>query len=428
MKILYLPAYFEPEMAASGYLATNRSEAFAAAGFSMLVYTPAPTRGISEKVRKTYKERKKEYLYSGRMKVLRFPLMREGKNPLQRASRYILAAFKQYWWATHSQEAKQCDVMLIASTPPIQGAMAAFVKKWMRIPFVYNLQDIFPDSLVGTGLARKDSSLWKIGRIIENFTYRHADKIIVISEDFKRNIMAKGVPEEKIEVIYNWVDEQAVKEVKREDNVLFDRYGLDRDKFYVTYCGNVGLTQNMDMLLEVAKALEANDDIHFVLVGNGAYKEQLEKNIRDKRIRNVTLLPFQPYEEISHVFSLGDVGLVISKPGVGENSVPSKTWSIMSASRPVLASFDENELKTIIENHRCGIFTKSGDKVALCDAIISLYCDRELSKAYGRNGRQFIMDNLTKEAGTAKYVKVIRDVVSSHGKGDDTEKHNGLRL
>lgn len=413
MKILYLPAYFEPEIAASGYLATNRSEAFAAVGFDMLVYTPAPTRGISEKVRRIYKERKKEYLYSGRMKVLRFPLMHEGKNPLQRASRYIWAAFKQYLWATHSQEAKLCDVMLIASTPPIQGAMAAFVKKRTHIPLVYNLQDVFPDSLVGTGLAKKGGLLWKIGRVIENFTYRHADKIIVISEDFKRNIMAKGVPEEKIEVIYNWVDEQAVKEVKREENVLFDRYGLDKNKFYVTYCGNIGLTQNMDMLLEVAKALEANSDIHFVLIGNGAYKKQLEKTIQERNITNVTLLPFQPYEDISHVFSLGDVGIVISKPGVGQNSVPSKTWSIMSASRPVLANFDENELKTIIEKHRCGIFTKSGDKVAFCDAITTLYRDRELCREYGRNGRQFVLDNLTKEVGTAKYVKVIKDTVAA---------------
>ncbi len=96
------------------------------------------------------------------------------------------------------------------------------VKKFRHIPIVYNLQDVFPDSLVGTGLAKKGGLLWKIGRVIENFTYRNADKIIVISEDFKRNIMAKGVPEEKIEVIYNWVDENAIVPVKEEDNDLFD--------------------------------------------------------------------------------------------------------------------------------------------------------------------------------------------------------------
>ncbi len=80
----------------------------------------------------------------------------------------------------------------------------------------------------------------------------------------------------------------------------------------------------------------------------------------------------------------------------------------MSASRPVLANFDENELKTIIEENNCGIFTKAGDKVAFTDAILKLYYDRELCKEYGRNGRRFVMDNLTRDAGTKKYVDVIK--------------------
>lgn len=425
MKVLQLTGYFFPEKAASIYLVENRLEAFAKEGFDMIIHASRPTRGLSDSEYKAYKHKKTEMMYGEKLKVHRFAMYREGRNPILRAMRYSLNWMMQLWFGLKE---KDVDCVYLESTPPIQGMLGAFLKIFRKYPFVYCLQDIFPDSLAGTSLASKGGLFWKVGRVIEDFTYRHADKIIVISEDFKRNIMAKGVPEKKIEVIYNWVDEQAVKEVKREDNILFDRYGLDRSKFYVTYCGNIGLTQNMDMLMEVAKALETNDDIRFVLVGNGAYKEQLEKIISRRNIFNVTLLPFQPYEEISHVFSLGDVGLVISKPGVGENSVPSKTWSIMSASRPVLASFDENELKTIIENHRCGIFTKAGDKVALCDAIMSLYYNREHAKVYGRNGRQFIMDNLTKEAGTTKYVKVIRDVVGSHGKGDDTEKHNGLRL
>ncbi len=120
------------------------------------------------------------------------------------------------------------------------------------------------------------------------------------------------------------------------------------------------------------------------------------------------MLPFQPYEDISLVFSLGDAGLVISKPGVGANSVPSKTWSIMSASRPVLANFDENELKDIVTEHKCGIFTKAGDKEAFKRSILELYHHPELCAEYGRNGRQFVMDNLTKEVGTRKYVDVIK--------------------
>lgn len=377
----------------------------------MLLYAPTPCRGITKEMRRQYcsKSHTFEKMYDGKMLVHRYRMYAEGKNPFLRALRYFACWIKQYKCGL---KAKNIDCIYLASTPPIQGMLGACLKKKKKVPFIYNLQDIFPDSLAGTGLAKKGGILWKIGRVIENFTYRNADKIIVISQDFKKNIMAKGVPEEKIVVVYNWVDQNAVVDVSREKNILFDRYGLDKSKFYITYNGNIGLTQNMDMLLEVAKALEVNEDIHFVLVGNGAYLEQVKKIIEVRNVSNVTLLPFQPYEEISHVFSLGDVSLVISKPGVGDNSVPSKTWSIMSASRPVLANFDENELKTIIEENNCGIFTKAGDKVAFTDAILKLYNDRDLCKEMGRNGRKFVMENLTREAGTKKYVDVIKSVAS----------------
>ena len=248
--------------------------------------------------------------------------------------------------------------------------------------------------------------------MVENFTYKHADKIIVISEDFKKNIMAKGVPENKIEVVYNWVDQNAVVHVERSENKLIGKYNIDPTKFYIEYSGNIGLTQNMDMLLDVMKDLKtSHPEIGLILVGEGAYKQQVEEIVKRDSLTNVIMLPFQPYEDISHVFSLGDVGIIISKPGVGSNSVPSKTWSNMSASRPVLANFDENEIKSILSDNNCGIFTKAGEKDAFKAAIIKLYENRDLCKEYGRNGREFIMKNLTREVGTQKYVDVIKSVV-----------------
>ena len=415
MKILFLTAYFYPEQAASPYLGENRNQAFADAGYDMVVYTPTPTRGIDNNIRNEYKNKKKEALLDGKMLVHRFNLIGEKKNPILRAWRYTMSCIKQFCKGIFAKDARSCDLMFISSTPPIQGAMAALVKKCRRdhIPFIYNLQDIFPDSLVGTGLAKKDGILWKIGRVIEDFTYRNAEKIIVISQDFKRNIMAKGVPEEKIEVIYNWVDEQAVVHIPREENKLFEKYNLDPNKFYITYCGNIGLTQNMDLLLDVAKELSTEANIHFVLVGEGADKARVKARVENENINNISFLPFQPYEDISHVFSLGNAGLIISKPGIGENSVPSKTWSIMSAECPVIANFDENEIQTILTENNCGIFTKAGDKEAFKNAILELYHNQDKAVQLGKNGRQFIMENLTREIGTSKYVKVVKEVYES---------------
>lgn len=406
MKAYFPCGYFPPEKAASIYLTDNIVEDTAKSGVEVTVYTPMPTRGVDDETRDYYKKNSIEYRCDGKLKVIRFPLYREGDGTLKRALRYFICNFKHFWHGLINKY----DVYFVDSTPPTQGVIAGLLKMIKGVKIVYNLQDVFPDSLVGTGLTKKGSFIWKIGRVVENFTYKHCDKIIVISEDFKKNIMAKGVPEDKIEVVYNWVDEKAVVDVPRSENKLFDKYGLDRSKFYVTYNGNIGLTQNIDMLVEVAKALTANADIQFVLVGEGAEKKRLESIIKERHINNITLLPFQPYEDISHVFSLGDVSFIISKPGVGANSVPSKTWSIMSASRPVLANFDENELKSIIADNNCGIFTKAGDKVSFIDAILYLYKNPELCKEMGKNGRKFIKANLTRGVGASKYVAVIKSM------------------
>lgn len=403
MKAIFPCSYYLPETAASLYITDNIVHACADKGIEVDLYTPSPTRNVPDGSVWEREERQMD----GKLRIHRFHLYGEGKNPMLRALRYFLGEFI----LLHYCMWKKYDVAFVDSTPPIQGLKMPLIKWLKRKPTIYNVQDIFPDSLVGTGLTHEGSLIWKIGRMVEKITYRYADKIIVISEDFKKNIMAKGVPEDKIVVVYNWVDQNKVVDVPREENKLFDAYGLERSKFYITYNGNIGLTQNMDMLLDVAKELqEEYEDIHFVLVGNGAYLDEVRRKVAEQQLDNVHLLPFQPYEDISHVFSLGDASLVISKPGVGANSVPSKTWSIMSASRPVLANFDENELKAIIENNHCGIFTKAGDKDAFKESILTLYNHRELCKEYGYNGRKFVMDNLTREVGTQKYVDVIKEV------------------
>lgn len=409
MKILFLPAYTYPEQFPSSYLEQNLNDALAKKGFLMEAYAPTPSRGIADDERLKYKKEKIVTFYNGMYILHRFSMYKEGKNPFLRAIRYFLVCINHFNRAVLCS--KDIDVLLLVSTPPIQGAMGVIIKKIKKCKFIYVLQDIFPDSLISTGLAKKNGILWKIGRIIENYTYKNVDKVIVISKDFKNNIKKKGVPEDKIALIYNWVDEQKVVFIERTKNKLFDKYNLDRSKFYITYCGNIGHSQNMDLLLEIAKDLESFPDIYFVIVGEGAYKNQVELSIINQNIKNIKLIPFQPYNEISSVFSIGDVGLIISKPGVGENSVPSKTWSILSASCPVLANFDENELKTIIEENNCGVFTKAGDKVAFKNAIINLYNNRQICKQYGINGRKYIMDNLTKEVGTGLYIKVLEEIV-----------------
>ena len=409
MKILLMFSYYVPEVTSAAHLVKDMLDAMADNDFEMKIITPYPTRGVEDEVRKEYiKNKKTEVKYDGRLKIKRFPLMKESKNSLQRALRYFFFIVGE---TIEALKSRGYDVIYVPSTPPVNGLMMWVLKKFKKAKIVYNLQDIFPDSLVHTGMTKKGSLIWKIGRFVENVTYKSADKIIVISKGFKKNVMEKGVPEEKTELIYNWINENQVVNIERKDNKLFDKYNLDRDKFYICYSGNIGNTQNIELLVQVAEKLSNNPDIMFVIIGEGACKEKLISLTKEKNLQNVKILPFQDYSDISHVFSLGDCGLVISKKGIGEASVPSKTWSIMSSQRAVLASFDKGtELDEIITDNNCGICVDADDCDALADAINTLYTDKDAVKEMGKNGRNYVINNLTKEICTSRYVDVFKSM------------------
>lgn len=417
IKILQLSPYFAPEQISSSHLSKDLTDGYINNGMVIENYVPTPTRGISAEVRKKYKKIKYEEIHDGRVIIHRFSMFREGKNPILRALRYLLVNIKQYF---KGSRAKDIDLILAGSTPPTQGMLCAMVKKKLskrykkNVPFIYNLQDIFPDSLVTAKMTKKGSIIWKIGRKIEDFTYKNADKIIVISEDFKRNIMEKGVPEDKIVIIPNWVDSEKVYPIERKDNVLFSRYGLDPEKYYICYSGNIGHSQNMRMLLNTAKELKTElPDVRFVLVGEGAAKEEVTSIVANEGIDNVTVLPFQPYEDIAHVFSLGDAGLIISKPGIGNSSVPSKTWSIMAAARPVICSFDDDSaLSKLIREVGCGVTAQAEEGTeAFKKAIYELYNNREKNAEIGALGRKYLTEYLDKDKCVGMYVETIKNEV-----------------
>ena len=410
MKLLLLPPYFTPESQSSSLLDHHRYEAFANANIEMILYTPTPTRGVTEDVRNEYKSRKRESMYDQKMSVVRYSLMHEGKNPICRALRYFLGFVKQYYYG---RSQKHIDCIFLVSTPPIQGLLGGFLKNKHNVPFVYNVQDIFPDSLVGTGFAKKGGILWKIGSVISNYAYRKADRIIVISQDFKKNLIAKGVPEGKIEVVYNWVDENAVVPVAKEDNPLFEEFGISRDKFHVVYAGNLGNAQNIDVIIDAADVLKDEKNVEFLIFGTGGLKDQYVEKVKDLQLDNVKFFPLQPMERVSQVYGLGDVCVVSCKPGLGSAAMPSKMLSIMSAGRAVVASFDKGELTYILENHKCGMFAPAGDATAFAELIKHLSQNVDECKMMGENARKLILQKFTKAYGTARYVEIIKSVVNN---------------
>lgn len=406
MKVIFPFSYYYPEQCAGIFVVDDLMHRLAEEGDESVIYVPTPTRNVREGV----EWKRKEVLCDGKMVVKRFHMYGEGKNPVLRALRYCfceLAYLHHLLWDKY-------DVAFIDSTPPIQGLKLPIVRLFRKCPVVYNAQDLFPDTLSGTGLAKKGGLLWKIGSWVARVTFNNTDKIIAISEDIKRTLVEeKGIPADKVVVVYNWVDSDAVVPIAKEENPLFDEFGLSRDKFHVVYAGNLGNAQNINIVVDAAARLRDNEDVEFVVFGSGGLENDIRDRIEAEGLKNLRLLPLQPVERVKYVYSLGDVCLVSCKEGLGGSAMPSKTWSILSCGRPVLANFDEGELQMILTKNELGVFTKAGDLEGFVEAIRQLASESKKCAEMGARGRQFILDNLTKDAGTRKYAEVLRSVCES---------------
>lgn len=406
MKVIFPFSYYYPEQCAGIFVVDDLMHRLAAEGDESMIYVPTPTRNVREGV----EWKRKEVLCDGKMVVKRFHMYGEGKNPVLRALRYC---FCELVYLHHLLWDKY-DVAFIDSTPPIQGLKLPIVRLFRKCPVVYNAQDLFPDTLSGTGLAKRGGLLWKIGSWVARVTFNNTDKIIAISEDIKRTLVeVKGIPADKVVVVYNWVDSDAVVPIAKEENSLFEEFGMSRDKFHVVYAGNLGNAQNINIVVDAAARLRDNENVEFVVFGSGGLESDIRARIKAEGLKNLRLLPLQPVERVKYVYSLGDVCLVSCKEGLGGSAMPSKTWSILSCGRPVLANFDEGELQMILTRNELGVFTKAGDLDGFVEAIRQLAAEPEKCAEMGARGRQFILDNLTKDAGTRKYAEVLRSVCES---------------
>ncbi len=401
MRILMLKDYFYPEQCAGISLAQDLVNEFCNNNHFVEVFTPIPCRGITNDLRAKY--RKKKIERHDNATIHRYWLPYEKSGILARALRYFLQNIIQVWnglWCSY-------DVILLGSTPPTMGLVGTILKKIKRKPFVYNLQDIFPDSLVTGNITSKGSVIWKIGSIIEKISYKNADHIIVISESFKQNLLNKGVPEEKITVVSNWIDIDKIHPIEKKDNKLYDEFSIPKDKFLVVYAGNFGAAQGADIILKVAKQLKKYEDIQFVIFGGGAEFMAAKKIAADQELSNVIIHNLLPSDRVSEVYSLGDIALITCKKGVGKAGMPSKTWSIMACNIPIIASFDiESDLANIIEKSGAGNCVPAEDVDALSKAILDAYKEERKNVDL----RSYVEKNASKEICVKKYIEVIKNI------------------
>lgn len=406
MKILFLDAYFYPENIAFSHLEWDVIEGLIDAGYAITVVCPTPSRGVSENVLRQYRHITDEE-YRG-VHIRRFKAPREQRDPVSRALRYLYCNLRGVAVAAQYRDT---DAVFAVSTPPTQGYFAGKLAKKLGVPLIYSLQDIFPDSLVTTGLSTENSPLYRIGKKIEQKTYEKCTKIVVLSRTAYENLLSKGVPQEKLLTVSNWIDTEKVYPVGRDDNRLFDELSLDRKKFYVVYAGNLGASQGASVILKAAALCRDHDDIRFVIFGGGAEYEHIREEAKDSGLDNVLVYPLLPPERISEVYSMGDVALITCRKGVGKTALPSKLFSIMACNTPVVASFDvDSELAGILGESGAGVCVEPEDEKALADAVAAAYENKSGTAVCARD---YVKKHASKGFCVGQYVRCIRDASQS---------------
>lgn len=300
------------------------------------------------------------------------------------------------------------DVILVPSPPLTIGLSAWLLGLARRVPFIYNVQEIYPDVAVSLGVLTNPRTI-RAMEALERFIYRRARVVTVISEWFRRRLLDKGVPADKLRVIPNFVDTDFMQPGPRH-NDFSAAHGLD-DKFVVLYAGNIGLTQGFETILAAAQRLRDLSDLQFVIIGDGTRRGWLEAELAHNPLPNVVLLPYQPRSVVPQIYASSDLCLVPLKRGTAQETFPSKIYTIMAAGRPVIASADpDSELSWVVEQAGCGWAAPPDDPQALAIVIEQAYRTREHLPAMGGQGRDYVMTHHSRQTIARQYDTLIREL------------------
>ena len=406
MKVLIIMAYYKPERVSSLDLFVDLFEYWSKQGIEIELLAPSPCRGLNKEEIKNQSKIRKEIKNNGKFIIYRMRMFKEGKNPIFRAIRYILCNFL----FIVKSLCIPADLIFVQSTPPTQGLMGVMIKKIKKIPLVYNIQDIFPDSLVTTGLVSKNSIVYKLGEKLEKYTYKNADKIITISESMKQNLINKNVESNKIDVIYNWTDLDDVDYIEEDNNFLFEKLKVSKNCFNIVYAGNLGKAQDIESLFLVAEELKQYKDIQFLIFGEGSEKNNYLKRVEEKNISNIKFFPLLEKQYVKYVYNLGKINILTCKKGFGSIAMPSKFSTLLATNRKVVAYFDSGtDVEKIIKDNECGAFVSSGDYKQLKQEILNIYTCKFYEK-YDLNSREVAKKYFDKTKNMNSYLKKVKEI------------------
>ncbi|MCX6565551.1 MAG: glycosyltransferase family 4 protein [Candidatus Aminicenantes bacterium] len=407
MKILIHTMYFLPDMGSAPILMDELAASLAARGHRVEIITTTPrpphNRGYEGKlfVRET----------RNGVKVTRFPT-NFTVHPIGRLIAWSIYTLATFW---HLRTVRRGDVVFLR-LPPLQlGLTGILARVLCGASVILNVQDIHPDLSIEAGILRNPLAI-RIARAFEKWIYNGHDRIVVISDGFRKNLLAKGVPEDKISIIPNWVDTDFIRPLPK-DNPVSRRHGL-HDVFSVMYSGTISISsfETLTRILEAARFLANDPGIRIVIVGDGLKLSDLRARADALRLGNVDFLPFQPYADLPDLLASADGLMVPLDKDKSFLSVPSKLYNFLAAGRPILGlATESSEVFQIIRDAECGLCAPPDDPVRIAAAIRALKEAPDRRAEMAANGRRLAEDMYSRRSVVDAFEKIMES--ASRGPG-----------
>lgn len=348
---------------ACGYLLKDIANAYSEAGYEVTMMTSRSSqKTIKEGLRKGIK--------------LNSVISYDRSSSLKRILTWVACAI-QMWFKIGIHH--RGESVLYVSNPPL----APLLPLVLRNKFSLLIWDIYPDVLMNQHVISEDNFIARWWRRSNKKVYKRAEQIFTLSDGMK-NSLSNYVDESKIKVIPLWPDNTNLYLVEKEDNQFIKNNHLE-GKFIVMYSGNLGNTHRMDVLVDVAKNFN-DGDVVFVLIGEGGKKKVIEQRIQDEGVNNVLLLPYQPYEFLSHSLSAADIAVVTLDTESSAMSVPSKTFNMMMLGKPLMCiASRESELGNIVRKYKVGEMFLPEDVEGITNYVFKLKNDKAVRNQYEEN-------------------------------------------
>ena len=307
------------------------------------------------------------------------------------------------------------DVIITTSPQLLVGLSGWWVAKLKRVPFVLEVRDLWPESLAAVGAGNAGSAIYRVLHKVAGFLYREATHIVVVTPAFRDHLVRRwGVAATKISVVQNGVETKLFAPSAQGAQIRSEMSLYNN--FVVSYIGTMGMAHGLGTVLEAAERMQiVSPEVVFMLVGEGADRERIEQIAAKKKLTNIRFVPQQPREKIPSYIAASDVCLVLLKKSeVFDTVIPTKMLEFMSCGKPVILGV-RGQAKKILESSRGGLCVQPENPEALCKAIEELRTNDYLRHSLGRNGREYIVQNLSRERTASDYLEVLRGIAEDVG-------------